>query len=387
MYAESAIRGDADVEPLVSPDAFVGLDGVTHLCTGGEGPWLKAHAEVYAQFARLKSGGRAARKQIDAVGERCREKLGRLWNVPSRRIAFMPSCAEAMSWLARGLDWRPGDNVVTTELEFPSVAYAWRRLRQRGVEVRLVAHRDWLVDEADLLAAVDSRTRVLSISQVSFYTGQCFDVERLREGLDRRGGALLALDATHASGVLEVPAALTDVTMTCCYKFMLATPGVAPCYSSERAEAQTAATAFGWRNLRIWPQQQAIRHPEVEEKEMPERLEPGNLATLPIMHLDRSLELLLSIGAKRIADHARTLSERASAALERLGYRVITPRDYRRRSGNTSFVLDDPEGMHDALAARGIHVWGEYGRMRVTTHLYNGSRDLDRFLAVLGELC
>jgi cysteine desulfurase/selenocysteine lyase len=386
MNLRNPVGSESDIEPLLSPDAFVGLENVTHLCTGGEGPWLKAHQDVYSQFARWKSGGRAARKQIDQRGERCREKVGRLWNVPSHRVAFMPSCAEAMSWLARGLDWQPGDNVVTTNLEFPSVAYAWRPLQARGVEVRLVPHRDWLVHEEDLLAAVDRRTRVLSVSQVSFYTGQCLDVERLREGLDRRGQALLALDATHASGVLEVPAALTDVTMTCCYKFMHATPGVAPCYVSERAEAQTATTSFGWRNLKIWPQQQAIRTPEVEEKSMPERVEPGNLATLPIMHLDQSLEVLLSVGARRIAEHARTLSERASAGLERLGYRVISPRDFGRRSGNTSFLIDDPEGMHDALAARGIHVWGEYGRMRVTTHLYNGSRDLDRFLEVLAEL-
>ena len=73
--------------------------------------------------------------------------MGELWRVPSDRIAFMPSAAEGMNWLARGLDWREGDNVVTTNLEFPSVAYAWRDLRARGVEVRLVPHRDWLVHE------------------------------------------------------------------------------------------------------------------------------------------------------------------------------------------------------------------------------------------------
>ena len=50
--------------------------------------------------------------------------MGQLWDVPVERIAFMLSAAEGMGWLARGLDWREGDNVVTTNLEFPSVAYA-----------------------------------------------------------------------------------------------------------------------------------------------------------------------------------------------------------------------------------------------------------------------
>ena len=176
-------RSDTHIEPLISPDQFVGLEGVTHLCTGGEAPWLKAQEAVYTEFARLKSAGHDGREEIYARGERCRNRMGKLWRVPSDRIAFMPSAAEGMNWLARGLDWQEGDNVVTTNLEFPSVAYAWRDLRARGVEVRLVPHRDWLVHERDLLDAVDERTRVLAVSQVSFYTGQCLNLEQLSNGL------------------------------------------------------------------------------------------------------------------------------------------------------------------------------------------------------------
>jgi hypothetical protein len=45
------------IKPLIEPSSFVGLDEVTHLCTGGEAPWLKAFEEVHADFARLKSRG------------------------------------------------------------------------------------------------------------------------------------------------------------------------------------------------------------------------------------------------------------------------------------------------------------------------------------------
>ena len=134
---------------------------------------------MYAEFAQYKSGGDRGRRAIYARGERCRQRMGQLWGVPDERIAFTPSAAEGMAWLARGLDWQPGDNVVTTNLEFPSVAYNWRNVREQGVELRLVPHRDWLVREEDLLAAVDERTRVLAVSQVSFYTGQNLDVEQL----------------------------------------------------------------------------------------------------------------------------------------------------------------------------------------------------------------
>ena len=373
------------IEPLLHPSEFVGLDGITHLCTGGESPWLRAQEEVYAEFARCKSAGYAGRSEIYARGERCRERMGRLWGVPSARVALMPSAAEGMSWLARGLDWRPGDNIVTANLEFPSVVYAWRLLRRQGVEVRMVPHRDWIISEEDLLGAVDARTRVLAVSHVSFYTGQCLDLARLAEGL-RGKGALLAVDATHASGVVQVPAGLTDLTVSSSYKWMLATHGVAPCYLSARAEARTEATCFGWHNLDIWPKQGAERAPDADLKPMPQRLEPGNPAMAVVMFLDRALEALLKIGMERIENHARDLSEQVSAGLERLGRTVISPRFRTGRSGNTCFLAGDARGVQDRLTDRKVLCWGEYGRVRISTHLYNGTEDVERFLKVLSEI-
>ncbi len=377
-------HSNTHIEPLISPDRFVGLEGVTHLCTGGEAPWLKAQEAVYAEFARLKSAGHDGREAIYERGERCRSRMGELWHVPSERIAFMPSAAEGMNWLARGLDWQEGDNVVTTNLEFPSVAYAWRDLRARGVEVRLVPHRDWLVHERDLLDAVDERTRVLAVSQVSFYTGQCLNLEQLADGIQRKN-ALFAVDATHAAGVVDVPAGLTDLTVSSSYKWLLATHGVAPMYLSEQAEGLIASTSFGWHNLAVWPAQEAVRAPEVEELPMPERLEPGNPSMLVVMHLDRVLEVLLSIGIERISAHARTLSELVSTGLVNLGFTVISPQNRSARSGNTCFLVEDAHAMQLRLAEIGILCWGEFGRMRISTHLYNGSADVARLLAALSE--
>ena len=283
------------IESLIPAEDFVGLDGVTHLCTGGEAPWLKTQADTYANFARLKSGGDRGRREIYALGERCRRRVGMLWGVPAERVAFTPSAAEGMAWLARGLDWSEGDNVVTTNLEFPSVAYNWRNLRERGVELRLVPHREWLVREEDLLAAVDERTRVLAVSQVSFYTGQNLDIEALAAGLSNRA-ALLAVDATHAAGAVQVDAGLADLCVSSSYKWMLATHGVAPCYLSAEAEGQVRATAFGWHNLAVWPAQGAEREPDAEEKPMPEKMEPGNPAMVSVLFLDAALGRLLRWG-------------------------------------------------------------------------------------------
>ena len=373
------------IAPLLSPDAFEGIEGLTHLCTGGESPWLKSQAGVYADFARFKGGSHKGRDKIYDRGERCRKRMAQLWNVPANRIAFMPSAAEGMGWFSRGLDWQRGDNVVTNNLEFPSVAYAWKHLRSKGVEVRLVPHKQWRVREGDLLAAVDSRTRVLAVSHVGFYTGQCLNLAQLSEGA-RKKGALFAVDATHSSGVLRVPAHLTDLTVSSSYKWLLATHGTAPCYLSERAEDQVASTCFGWHNLKVWPEQTAERDPEVAEQPMPEKLEPGNPAMQVIMHLDHALGVILDIGPEKIENHARDLSELVSRGLAKLGYEVISPNNREARSGNTCFACEDGRQMVNRLEERNVFCWGEFGRVRVSTHLYNSSDDVARLLDALNEV-
>lgn len=377
----------ADLPPLISPDEFVGLEGITHLCTGGEAPWLRSAEAVYAEFARCKSGGLAGREAIFRRGEACRALMGRLWGVAPQRVAFLPSAAEGMNWLARGLDWRPGDNVVTDNLEFPSVAYAWRALRARGVEVRLVPHRDWRVDEADLLDAVDTRTRVLAVSQVSFYTGQNLEVEGLAEGLRQQSQeALFAVDATHAAGVVRVPAAVTDLCISSSYKWLLGTHGTAPCFVSERAGERVADSSFGWHNLAVWPAQQAERAATVDVRPMPERLEPGNPSMISILFLHNALERLIEAGSEAVEGHARDLSERLDAGLRQRGRTVISPSARAARSGNTCFLDEDAAGLTRRLADAGVLVWGEYGRVRVSGHLYNSSDDVDRFLEVLDDV-
>jgi selenocysteine lyase/cysteine desulfurase len=223
------------------------------------------------------------------------------------------------------------------------------------------------------------------VSQVSFYTGQNLDIGQLATGLEGRD-ALLAVDATHAAGAVRVSATAADLCVSSAYKWLLATHGVAPCYMSERAEAQTRSTAFGWHNLAVWPEQGAERAPDAPEKPMPAKMEPGNPSMVSVLYLNHALGRLLEIGIDRIENHNRDLSEQIGAGLERLGQQVISPSERGRRSGNTCFAAADAHGMCEALADRGVLVWGEYGRVRVSGHLYNNSADVERFLTVLEEL-
>ena len=299
----------------------------------------------------------------------------------------MPSSAEGMNTLARGLDWRAGDNVVTANIEFPSVAYAWKQSASKGVEVRRLSHRRGTISEMDLLQALDSRTRVLAVSHVSFYSGQCLDLVQLAERTHKQG-VLLAVDATHSSGVLKVPAELTDLTVSSSYKWMLATHGIAPCYWSPKAEEQLQVTSFGWHNLEVWGESadSAENLSDVPMKAMPFRLEPGNPPYLLIAFLDKALNVLIGVGTERIQNHARELAAFAREELEKKGYTVLGPSSRPGLSGNTCIRVPDAEQLQERLARHRILCWGGLGRLRVSTHLFNGSEDVCRLLSVLKEI-
>jgi cysteine desulfurase/selenocysteine lyase len=104
--------------------------------------------------------------------EGAREAAARLVNARAHEIAFMRNTSDAISAVANGLDWREGDTVIASNVEFPANIYPWMRLREeRGVELVLARERDGRIDPDELLSLVDERTRVVTVSWVQFASG------------------------------------------------------------------------------------------------------------------------------------------------------------------------------------------------------------------------
>ena len=130
------------IQALVPRSDFLGLEGVTHLAAGGEAPWLAAHTEALSRLARDQSGGMPGRAGKDATVERARELAARLLGVDSADVALLSSTTEGVNVLALALDWQPGDTVVVEAIEFPSLVFPWAKLKEQGVEIRIVRPSD-----------------------------------------------------------------------------------------------------------------------------------------------------------------------------------------------------------------------------------------------------
>ncbi|MBI3974259.1 MAG: aminotransferase class V-fold PLP-dependent enzyme [Chloroflexi bacterium] len=368
---------------LVPRSDFLGLDGVTHLYTAAECPMLAVAAEAMQEYAQQKSRAEAGRANHAAVAGACKEALARLLDVSPEDIALVGSASDAINQVCGAIDFRPGDNVVINDLEFPSVALPWLRLKARGVEVRVVHHRDWDIPTEALLDAVDGRTRLVGLSHVSYVNGLRHDVETIAAGL-RRTGALLLLDATQSMGVLPVPAKAADFVVSSTYKWLLGTHGLGVLYWNRARISDLEPAAIGWYSVENLFA--ADRYERYTLKPDAGRFETGYVDFPAIYALNASVPYLLDAGVGRIAAHAHALGDLLIDGLRRLGLEVTTPVARERRGASVTFLHERAAEIGPALAQRGVHVWAGDGRVRASTHLFNGEADVECYLEALAEV-
>jgi cysteine desulfurase/selenocysteine lyase len=368
--------------PLIDPGEFVGIDGVAHLCAGGEAPMLRGHLDALARFAADKGGGMAGRERLFETYRSAKQRLSWLVNRPAGDIALLAHASEGVNLVAQSIDWQSGDNVVVADVEFPSLVYPWTRVVPRGVDIRVVPSRSWYVALDDVRARVDDRTRVLAISQVSYLTGQRLSLPALAD-VAWQAGARLLVDATHALGAVPVDANYCDFLVSSCYKWLLAAHGTGVfVWNRSRIPTLEPATV-GWHSV---DHREGRENPtEVVLRPDADRFEIGNPAFPSVYILNNALDRLSSVSARSSEQHVLALSARVGEGLAQRGIRVMTPAAAPERAGNVCFEWPAAESLVQALAERRVHVWGGEGRIRVSTHIYNAAEDVDRFFAALDE--
>ena len=371
---------------LIPKSDFIGLQKLTHLSAGGESPTLKSHRVAVERFFADKALGEVSRERMDETVRRCKQKVGALLGVSPDDVAFISTSSEGINLLAYALKWRSGDNIVVCDVEFPSDVLPWTRLKEQGVEIRIVRNRNWFVSLADIQQALDDRTRVVAVSDVSYFTGQRLPAKELSE-LVRAHNALLILDATHAAGAVPVQANHADILVTSCYKWLLGTHGVAIFYWNRKRLPDLEPPFLGWHSGQSIPDW----HEPTEFALRPgaDRFEAGNLGFISIYILDNALDHILRIGIAAIESHVLSLSGLAREGLHELGFEVMTPPNPDQRAGNICFMTPHIKEIMAWLSDRRILVWGAYAgveRVRVSTHLYNSAEDVERLLNALKDL-
>lgn len=317
----------------------------------------------------------------NAEAERVRGLAARLFGARHpHEVSFAENTSTALSMVAEGLDWRPGDNVVGAAVEFPSNVYPWMNLASRGVEHRLVGEREGRLDLDELIGRIDGRTRVVALSWVQYASGFRSDLARIGAACRERG-ALFVVDVIQGLGALalDVERDLVDVAAGAAHKWLLGPEGIAVLYVSDRVVDRLRPVRAGWRSMH---DQQSWTEFRLDWNDGAKRYESGTLNVLGIAALGGSLEVLLEAGIEAIEPRVLALADRAARGLAERGFDLLSS----RRPGEASGIVmathpgRATDDLVNHLAERGVIVAARAGRLRVSPHFYNTEDEVDRLL-------
>ena len=320
------------------------------------------------------------------TAEKCRNVAAKLINADAHEIAFMKNTTQGILIAANGIDWSPGDNVVTTAVEFPANVYPWWSLKERyGVETRMVPEHDGRIHVNDLVEAIDDRTRVVTISHVEFASGFRNDIKTIGE-ICRKRDIWFVVDAIQSLGVIEVDvkSCCIDILAADGHKWLLAPEGAAIFYCTKDKLDRLTNTNVGWASV-VNPRE--FLDYNLTLKPDATRFEEGSYNSVGLYGLNAAINLLLEVGISTIESRVLELTSELISGLEEKGYCVTTPKDNSERAGIVIFesnrhtpteIVELLQDNRIITAERGIGV-------RVSPHFYNTESEIKQLLEVLPD--
>ncbi len=301
-----------------------------------------------------------------------RASLAQLINASSGNdIAFISTASTALGWLLNGLDWRPGDLVVTLSGEFPNNLYAPAMLDRFGAEF---VETDWdgmqrLIDQG--------RVRAAFLSTANYANGFVPPLDGFGDRV-RRNGGVLYIDGTQSVGALsfDVQSVQPDMLSVNAYKWMISPNGAGFAYLAPGFRSRLRPSVIGWRSDRGWRGVEHLHHGAPVFSDAAEAFEGGMLNFPSIYAMRASVDLMLRIGVRQIEARVLQLARICCQSLELLGGDIFQPESPILA---VKFPDDDASSLARELASdHRVLASARHGRLRLSLHFYNDESDLQR---------
>lgn len=367
-----------DEFPVTREWVFFNHAAVAPLCR-------RASDRIVAWTEDMTKNGSVHEARWMAEIESGRAAAARLLGAKTEEIAFLKNTTEGIAAVAEGFPWKSGDNVVVPAGEYPSNVYPWMHLRDRGVSVRTVPCHGPRVRFEDIVATVDSRTRLLAISHVQFATGFRSDLAAL--GAFCRGrGIDFFVDAIQGLGVLpiDVEGMNIDYLSADGHKWLVAPEGASLFYLRLDKLEKIRPTCVGWKSVVNWHDYSTI---DFRLQPTAARFEGGSFNMPGILALGASLKFFEEVGYAKITTRLRSITDYLADRIVGIGGELYSSRVEDEWSGIVSFSLgnEDPVSLVKRCKRHNVVLAQRGGRLRASPHFYNSPEDVDRFIAALAE--
>lgn len=312
-----------------------------------------------------------------------KQKIANLIGAQRTEIAFVKNTTEGLTIVANGLDWRPGDNVLVPDIEYPSNVYCWLNLARHGVSVKWIKSRGGRILVDDVTALIDARTRLVTLSAVQFSNGFRQDLERTAD-LCRSRGVLLNLDAIQYVGALHLDLARWPIDFLSAggHKWLLGPIGTGFFYCRESALERVRPVNVGYHSVA-----KDADHLDYDLTFRPDagRFEEALVNFPGLWGLEAAVDMVSEVGTPRIERHVLDLAQLLMDGLQGRGYTVVSSRLEPERSGIVSFHHPSrPAGeVQRRLQHAGVDVALCVGTLRASPGIHNDVDDVRALLAAL----
>lgn len=359
---------------------FPSLTGRTYLNTAAEGIPPLAVGEALARYFKDHQLGMDGRLLHAAEWDATRSLAAEFFGLTPAEVGLCSCSSEAYNLAALALNLKPGDEVVVNDLDFPAGATPWLQ-PTCPASTKVWRHRGGALRTEDLLPLLGAKTRLVTVSLVSFYNGFLLNLPEVVDAVHRHSSALLAVDVTQALGRVPLDLRGADLIVSSTHKWILASHGGGLVGVPAARAAEWTVPAGGWFNLE--DAFGAARFDKAVSKPGAASFSVG-MPNYPAAYAIRAaLDYLRTVGVDAIDRHARPLVLTCLAELKKLPVELLTPPDPERVAGILAFRHPNAEAIHRRLHEKGIHVMSHAGRLRVALHGYNTAADLNRFLTEL----
>ncbi len=320
--------------------------------------------------------------------EEARKAGSQLLNCQPEEVAIVGPTSLALSFVAAGLTFRRGDNILIYHDDYPSNVYPWMAMAERGVQVRLINTRGLgVIRPVDVMGQVDENTKLVALATNHFISGYRLDYQAIGKYLHERN-ILFCLDAIQTIGAFPMDVKYVDFLAADAHKWLLGPCGAGIFYVRRELQEKLNPPIYGWHNVKS---PNFVAQDKIEFRSGAKKFEAGTHNLLGLIGLLSSMELALEIGVENIARELLRKRAWLVPALQAKGYTVLNAEPkLENASGITSFFAPDKNltELHQKLEAAGVIASLRTDRkgqhyIRFSPHFYNTDTELHRALELL----
>jgi selenocysteine lyase/cysteine desulfurase len=324
--------------------------------------------------------------------DRLRSAFAELIHAKPDDVAVIAAASYGVSTAALNLPLSRGQGVLVVEDQFPSNVYPWRELaREKEASIVTVprpADFDWTRAVLQSLDEKKNRIAIVALPQCHWTDGGLFDLVAIGEAC-RESGIFLSLDVTQSVGAfpLDVRRIQPDFLTSATYKWLMGTYSLGLLYVSERWQREGRPIEHNWIHRKDSENFARLVDYQDEFAAGARRFDVGersNFALVP--GAEAGIRQILEWGVANVAENLGEMTDDIAARARALG--IDSPPRDKRASHYIGLKAkgDLPSNLLEALAQRKVFVSIRGSSIRVTPHLYNEGRDVEKLFDALEEV-